>query len=56
MVENHRGGYLAGRHLLELGHRDIGVIAGPGGLGTSAKRLDGFRQALTEADVDVDES
>jgi LacI family transcriptional regulator len=56
MVENHRGGYLAGRHLLELGHRDIGVIAGPGGLGTSAKRLDGFRHALTEAGADVDDS
>jgi len=51
MVENRHGGYLAGRHLLELGHRDIGVIAGPGGLGTSARRLEGFQSALEEAGI-----
>ncbi len=53
MVENHRGGYLAGEHLLDLGHRDVGVIAGPGGLGTSAKRLQGFLEALREADLQI---
>ncbi|MEX1336285.1 MAG: LacI family DNA-binding transcriptional regulator, partial [Candidatus Limnocylindrales bacterium] len=51
MVANHAGGYLAGQHLLQMGHRDIGVIAGPGSLGTSARRLDGFRAALAEAGV-----
>ncbi len=56
MVENRHGGHLAGRHLLELGHRDIGVIAGPGGLGTSARRLEGFRSALTEAGVELPEA
>ena len=56
MVENRRGGYLAGRHLLELGHQDIAVIAGPGGLGTSARRLEGFRDALTEAGVELPEA
>ncbi len=55
LVENHRGGYLAGRHLLELGHRDIAVIAGPGGTGTSARRLEGFRGATDEAGVTIDE-
>ena len=54
IVENHRGGYLAGQHLLRLGHRDIGVIAGPGGLGTSARRLAGFRAALDEAGVNLE--
>jgi LacI family transcriptional regulator len=56
MVENRRGGYLAGRHLIELGHRDIAVIAGPGGLGTSARRLQGFQAALDEAGIDLPES
>ena len=51
LVENHRGGYLAGRHLLDLGHRDIGIIEGPGGLGTSARRLEGFQAALEEAGI-----
>ncbi len=55
LVENHRGGYLAGRHLLELGHTRIGVIAGPGGTGTSARRLEGFRGAIDEAGVDIPE-
>jgi LacI family transcriptional regulator len=54
MVANHHGGYLAGQHLAELGHRRIGVIAGPGGLGTSAKRLDGVRDALTESGIAID--
>jgi LacI family transcriptional regulator len=54
MVANHHGGYLAARHLLDLGHRDMGVIAGPGGLGTSARRLDGFRAALDEAGVAIE--
>jgi len=51
LVENQRGGHLAGRHLLKLGHRDIGIIAGPGNLGTTARRLEGFRAALEEAGV-----
>ena len=53
LVANHKGGRLAGRHLLELGHRDIGVIAGPGGLGTTAQRLEGFESALEEAGVEL---
>jgi LacI family transcriptional regulator len=55
MVANRDGGALAGRHLLELGHRDIGVIAGPGRLGTSALRLEGFRTALAQAGVELPE-
>ena len=53
LVANRHGGHLAGQHLLELGHRDIGVIAGPGGLGTSARRLEGFEAALAEAGVEL---
>ena len=56
MVQNHRGGYLAGRHLIDLGHRDIAVIAGPASTGTSAQRLQGFRSALDEAGIAVPES
>jgi LacI family transcriptional regulator len=56
MVANQHGGYLAAHHLVELGHRDIGVIAGPGGLGTSAKRLDGFRAAIAEAGLEIEGS
>jgi LacI family transcriptional regulator len=56
MVANHDGGFLAGQHLLGLGHHDIAVIAGPGGLGTSARRLEGFRAALAEAGVELSDA
>ena len=47
------GGYLATRHLLDLGHRRIGVIAGPSYASSSLRRVEGYRQALQEAGVPV---
>jgi LacI family transcriptional regulator len=47
------GGYLATRHLLDLGHRRIGIISGPSYASSSRGRLEGYRQALAEADLDV---
>jgi LacI family transcriptional regulator len=55
LVDNIGGGLLAGHHLLDLGHRDIGVLAGPGGLGTSVRRLEGFTRALAGAGVGIRE-
>jgi LacI family transcriptional regulator len=48
------GGYLATRHLLDLGHRRIGLIAGPGYASSARGRVEGYRQALAEAGTDVD--
>lgn len=45
---NWNGGLMATRHLLELGHRRIGVITGPDDLMCSRQRLDGYRAALDE--------
>ena len=42
------GGYLATRHLLDLGHRRIGLIAGPAYASSAVQRLDGYRQAMAE--------
>jgi LacI family transcriptional regulator len=50
------GGYLATRHLLDLGHRSIGVVAGPGYASSAVGRVRGFRQAMAEAGLDVDEA
>ena len=47
------GGYLATRHLLDLGHRRIGVIAGPSYASSSLGRVEGYRQALEEAGIAV---
>lgn len=44
------------RHLLELGHRQIGFIKGHPGHIASIERLRGFRSALDEAGLDPDES
>ncbi len=43
------GGYLATRHLLDLGHRRIGIIAGPSYASSSRTRLEGYRKALAES-------
>ncbi|ADL01072.1 LacI family DNA-binding transcriptional regulator [Brevundimonas subvibrioides] len=45
----------ATRHLLQLGHRRIGFIAGSPRFEASRQRLDGYRDALTEAGVTIDE-
>jgi LacI family transcriptional regulator len=56
MTANERGGWLATRHLIELGHRRIAFIAGPSDVTPSAERVTGYRQALREADIPVDEA
>jgi LacI family transcriptional regulator len=47
------GGYLAVRHLIDLGHRDIAVVTGPSFTSTALARLAGARRALDEAGIDV---
>jgi LacI family transcriptional regulator len=49
------GGYLATRHLIDLGHRRIGVVAGPGYASSAVGRVRGFRRAMAEAGLEVDE-
>ena len=56
LSDNDRGGWLATSHLLDLGHRRIGCVAGPGDLAPSAARLSGFRQALAEAHISLEEA
>ncbi|PWC91506.1 LacI family transcriptional regulator [Azospirillum sp. TSH100] len=48
------GGYLATRHLLDLGHRRIGIIAGPNYASSSRGRLAGYRWAMTEAGAAIE--
>ncbi len=48
------GGYLATRHLLDLGHRRIGLIAGPAYASSALGRAEGYRQAMAEAGLEID--
>ncbi len=50
-LDNNEGGYLAGRHLVELGHRRIATITGPLDQVAARDRFDGFRRALAESGV-----
>jgi len=45
-IDNFRGALLAVNHLIEMGHRDIAVIAGPSEFSTGHDRLQGARQAF----------
>lgn len=56
-TDNVKGGYLATRHLLELGHRRIGYVGDylvdPDGFITSAQRYNGYVKALREYGIKV---
>ncbi|MBQ4312965.1 MAG: LacI family DNA-binding transcriptional regulator [Clostridia bacterium] len=45
------GAYDATRHLIDMGHRRIAVIGGLGDSIQTKKRMEGFRDALREADI-----
>lgn len=52
VIPDHRyGGYAATRHLISLGHTRIGCLTGPANLPTSMQRLQGYRDALEEAEL-----
>lgn len=55
IVNFRMAGRIAGQHLLELGHRRIGVIVGQGCDGMQHLRLEGFKDALAEAGMALDE-
>jgi len=46
--ENEIGGYLLGTEVFGLGHRKVGVVAGPAVLTTTTDRLAGLRRAARE--------
>ena len=48
IADNVESGYQATVHLIELGHRRIGCIAGPQELNISSKRLQGYKAALEQ--------
>ena len=54
-VENRRSSMQLVLHLLEHGHRRIGLVSGAPGLSTTEERIAGYRAALKKADIPFDE-
>lgn len=50
-VENEFGGYLATRHLIDSGHRQIAHMGGPRGVMSAIERANGWRRALAEVGI-----
>src|SRR5580692_6522654 len=46
------GSYLVTRHLIELGHTRIAFFCGPSGAPWAQERLEGYRRALREAQIE----
>lgn len=53
VCDDELGGYLATRHLIDLGHERIGVLPGPDFTSTANRRLAGYHRAMAEAGLAV---
>lgn len=56
LLDNFKAAYDSTVYLLERGHRRIGILIGPEQVYTSKQRLRGYRKAMEEAGVDVQDS
>jgi LacI family transcriptional regulator len=50
-----QAGYAVTQHLLKLGHKRIAFLAGPAATPWTQERFEGYRRALREAGMDVDD-
>lgn len=56
VFNNVMGGYLATKYLIDKGHRRIGCVTGSRYNKSSIDRLNGYKKALQEADINFDPS
>jgi LacI family transcriptional regulator len=54
LIDNEAGATIAVRHLIERGHRRIGVVLWERKIPTLARRVSGYELALTEAGIAID--
>ena len=54
-VDNEQGAYLGASHIIECGHRKIGILAGFQRISTMRERLNGFQRALREHNIPLRE-
>ncbi|QFF98046.1 LacI family transcriptional regulator [Psychrobacillus glaciei] len=55
-LDNEKGGYMAGKHLVDLGHTKIACMTGPLEILNAQQRLAGFQRAFTEASIELPKS
>ena len=55
VTDNFQAGYIAAMHLIELGHKRLGFISGHRFSSASTRRLEGFKQALRNCLLPVNE-
>jgi LacI family transcriptional regulator len=56
VLDNCKAGYLAGKHLIELGHQKIACVTGPMKIALCRDRLRGFKDALKENGQEIPQS
>lgn len=54
--DNFQAGYLATKHLIDLGYHKIAFLAGNTSSASSKRRVDGYREALANAFLPIDET
>lgn len=54
--DNIKGGYTATKYLIKKGHRKIGIVTGSTKSKQSNDRLKGYKNALFDADIEIDPS
>lgn len=54
LINNRAGGYIATNYLLSLNHKRIGCIAGPSLIRPSSHRVEGYKSALLDHGVSID--
>ncbi len=50
------GAYELTKYLISLGHKRIGIIVGPKRISTAVERIEGYKRALKEANIPLDNS
>jgi LacI family transcriptional regulator len=55
LLDNEGAAYSAVRHLITRGHRRIAMISGRAAISTTTERIAGYRRALQEAGIKVDD-
>ena len=56
VADNVEGAYAAVAHLLHIGHRRVGFIGGRPQLSTTQERLEGYRRALADRGIAIDDT